>query len=105
MGVEVRAPRALPLIDEIELVSMDETSRGHRGVGVSDLSIVELYPPLGREVLDEGYEIISSENEGTDAEIFFARQDGLGVFRLRRGRCEERVTVVKITYQPERQGT
>jgi len=60
---------------------------------VSDLSVVELYPPLARAILDAGYSIVSSDNEGFEAEIFFGDDSTTGAYRLREGPCPGQVTV------------
>ncbi len=64
-------------------------------------SIIELYPPLARQVIDAGYTIVSSENEGTDAEIFFARGRVAAVYLMRQGPCDELVTIT-LDYVRER---
>jgi hypothetical protein len=61
---------------------------------VTDATVVELDPELQRALVNAGYEIIGHDNEGFEAEIFFARsQETLGTFRLREGPCEGQVTV------------
>lgn len=61
---------------------------------VAETTVVELDPELQRALIDEGYEIIGHDNEGFEAEIFFARSEKtLGTFRLREGPCEGQVTV------------
>ena len=61
---------------------------------VTETEINLLYPPLARKLLDSGYFMISSENEGTDAEIFFARGRISGVYLMKHGRpCGDLVTL------------
>lgn len=49
----------------------------------SDQLVIEADPPIQRELLASGYEILSHDNEGFEAEIFFARgQDVVGTFTL-----------------------
>jgi hypothetical protein len=61
---------------------------------VTETEINLLYPPLARKLLDSGYFMISSENEGTDAEIFFARRRISGVYLMKMGRpCGDLVTL------------
>lgn len=61
---------------------------------ISETSIVELYPPMARAVLAAGYDILSSENEGFEAEIFFIRGSKIAAaYRLREGPCEGQVTI------------
>ncbi len=61
---------------------------------VAETTVVELDPQLQRALIDVGYQIIGHDNEGFEAEIFFARsEETLGTFRLREGPCEGQVTV------------
>lgn len=62
-------------------------------VAVSTKTVVELYPPLARAILDAGYSIVSSDNEGFEAEIFFGDETTTGAYRLREGPCKDEVTV------------
>jgi hypothetical protein len=59
----------------------------------SDLKVVELDPVIQRDLLEEGFEILSHDNEGFEAEIFFARgQEFVGTFTLR-DLCEGQIRV------------
>jgi hypothetical protein len=61
---------------------------------VTETEINLLYPPLARKLLDSGYFMVSSENEGTDAEIFFARGRISGVYLMKHGEpCGDLVTL------------
>lgn len=60
---------------------------------VSTKTVVELYPPLARAVLDSGYSIVASDNEGFEAEIYFGNETTTGAYRLREGPCKGQVTV------------
>lgn len=65
---------------------------------VSELSVVELYPPLARAILDAGYSIVSSDNEGFEAEIFFGDDETTGAYRLRESACEGQV-IVRLLFE------
>lgn len=65
---------------------------------ISELSVVELYPPLARAVLDAGYSIVSSDNEGFEAEIFFGNDTVTGAYRLREAPCENQV-IVRLLFE------
>ena len=68
--------------------------RGALGItATSDQSVVELYPPLARAILDSGYSIVSSDNEGFEAEIFFGNDKVTGAYRLREAPCRDQVIV------------
>ena len=70
---------------------------------VSELSVVELYPPLARAILDAGYSIVSSDNEGFEAEIFFGDDRTTGAYRLREAPCKDQV-VVKLLFEQQARG-
>jgi hypothetical protein len=95
-------PRDVPLA-EYGPVTEVEVEAGFIGAqAITETSIIELYPPLARAVLDEGYDIVSSENEGFEAEIFFARGKHItGAYRLREGPCKGDVTI-KLLYGSQR---
>jgi hypothetical protein len=76
--------------------------KGALGVtAVSDLPVVELYPPLARAILDAGYSIVSSDNEGFEAEIFFGDESVTGAYRLREDPCGDQV-IVKLLFDQGR---
>jgi len=95
----VPAPRQQDVPSELQLArhaTITDVTRKGTAVGVtaiSDLTVVELYPPLARAILDAGYSIVSSDNEGFEAEIFFGDDKSTGAYRLREGPCNEQVTV------------
>lgn len=95
-------PRDVPL-DEWGVVDAIEVDAGFVGArAVSETSIVELYPVIARATVDAGYEILSGDNEGFEAEIFFERgEDTTGTYRLREGPCEGQVTI-RLLYGSER---
>lgn len=63
-----------------------------------DNTIIEAYPPMGRDLQDAGYDILNVDNEGFEAEIFFARgKDVVGTYRLLEGPCPGQVTI-KLLY-------
>lgn len=64
--------------------------------------IVELYPVMARATSEAGYTILSGDNEGFEAEIFFERGKGTtGTYRLREGPCKDQVTI-RLLYEAER---
>jgi hypothetical protein len=69
---------------------------------VSRETVVELYPQLARGLLERGHEILSGDNEGFEAEIFFALRDGRpGRYVLREGPCRGEVTL-HILYEEKK---
>lgn len=102
----VEPPEGLPaVIDQTRRGDVVEVGR-RRGFSavtvVTQETVVELYPQLARGLLDGGHEIVSGDNEGFEAEIFFRLRDGRdGRYVLREGPCRDDVTV-HILYE-ERQ--
>jgi hypothetical protein len=77
--------------------------RGFRAVTVvTRETIVEIYPHLARDLIEHGHEIVSGDNEGFEAEIFFELHDGrAGRYILREGPCPDDVTV-HILYEEKK---
>ena len=94
-------PDDLGLAQHGTIIDADRIGRRLTATLVTDTTIVELYPPLARQLFDSGYTIVSGENEGTDAEIFFARGPVSGVYLMRQGPCEDLVTLT-LDYVRER---
>jgi hypothetical protein len=69
--------------------------RGFRAFTVvTQETIVEIYPHLARDLVENGHEIVAGDNEGFEAEIFFELHDGrAGRYILREGPCPDDVTV------------
>ena len=94
----VAPPANIPrVLDQTHRGDVVETGRrrGFTAVTVvTSESVVELYPQLARGLLDGGHEILSGDNEGYEAEIFFALRDGrAGRYLLREGPCRDEVTI------------
>lgn len=102
----VQAPGDIPAV-------LDQTARGdvvdvgrRRGFSavtvVTKESVVELYPQLARALVEGGHTILSGDNEGFEAEIFFTLRDGrAGRYSLREGPCRGDVTV-HILYEKKK---
>ena len=101
------APNAADVPAQLQLerhatITEVNTKRGALGVtAISDLPVVELYPPLARAVLAAGYSIVSSDNEGFEAEIFFGDDSVTGAYRLREAPCGDQV-IVKLLFDQGR---
>lgn len=84
---------------------LDQTNRGdvvdvghRRGFSavtvVTHETVVELYPQLARALIEGDHLLISGDNEGFEAEIFFELRDGRpGRYVLREGPCRDEVTL------------
>ena len=87
-------PTGLPLAEFGTVTDAGRDGTNRYGEIITETTIVELYPPMARALLDAGYQILSSENEGFEAEIFFAKgRKVTGAYRLREGPCGDLVTV------------
>ena len=87
-------PKELRLA-EYGVVTDAEVKRGFLSAQiVSETAIVELYPPIARSLLDNGYEILSGDNEGFEAEIIFRKGKGVtGNLYMLQGPCKDQVTM------------
>lgn len=98
-------PKDVPL-DRFATITELEIKGGFLGAeATTDTSIVELFPPLARALLNSGYDILSSDNEGFEAEIFFGRGKKVtGTFLLREGPCKDQVTIRLLYGAPRYRG-
>lgn len=95
-------PKALDQTHHGQVVDVG-TRRGFSAVSlVTGESVIELYPQLARGLVEGGHEILAGDNEGFEAEIFFALRDGrTGRYVLREGPCRDQVTL-HILYEEGR---
>lgn len=98
-------PKDVPL-QRLATITELEIKGGFLGAeATTDTSIVELYPPLARALLNSDYDILSSDNEGFEAEIFFGRGKNItGTFLLREGPCKDQVTIRLLYGAPRYRG-
>lgn len=69
----------------------------------SDLLVIEADPMIQRDLLEHGFEILSHDNEGFEAEIFFARGETyVGTFSLH-DLCEGQIRI-KLVLGADRYG-
>jgi hypothetical protein len=97
----ITLPDDLPMVDEVELTNV-KRERGFIAVTgvVTDRTVNDLYQPMARSVERNGFDILGQENEGFEAEVYFARAtDVAGIASLRRGPCPEQVTY-SVMYDP-----
>jgi hypothetical protein len=95
-------PEDIPL-DQWGRVDRIEVENGFLAArAVTESRIVELYPVIARATSEAGYTILSGDNEGFEAEIFFDRGKGTtGTYRLRQGPCRDQVTIY-LLYEADR---
>lgn len=97
-------PKDIPFAEHGVLTEL-EVQGGYLGATVIGTTpIVELYPPIARAVLDAGYEIFASDNEGFEAEIFFRKGEVDGAYRMREGPCGDLVTIKLLIGGPQYEG-
>ncbi len=86
-------PDDIPLDDWGTVVQVAKR-RGYVGArAITESTIVELYPQLSKHIRLQGFQTISGENEGFEAEIFFTKGPNTGSFLLRQGPCKGQVTI------------
>jgi hypothetical protein len=90
---KAKLPTEFALEEYADITEVTQRPRSLTAEAITTTSIIELYPPLAHSVLDAGFEILASENEGFEAEIFFASKQRTGAYRLREGPCEGLVTI------------
>jgi hypothetical protein len=68
--------------------------------GFSERSVDELFAGMRPDVIAEGFDIINTDYEGFEAEIYFAKENSLaGIASLREGPCDGYVKV-NVIYDP-----
>lgn len=95
-------PRDVPIQDFGKVVEVSVADGFLTARVVTDQPITVVDPPLQRAILDAGYEILAHDNEGFEAEIFFARgSDTVGTILMREGPCPDQVTL-RLRYGAKR---
>lgn len=68
--------------------------------GFGESSVEELFETIRTELTDKGFDIINTDFEGFEAELYFAKGDSLaGIASLREGPCDGYVKV-NVVYDP-----
>lgn len=87
-------PRDIPLDDYGDVVDVDVDEGFLTARVITEEPITVVDPPLQRALLAANYEILAHDNEGFEAEIFFARGgDTVGTILMREGPCPGQVTL------------
>jgi len=96
-------PTDVPFADFGEVVEIAEDDDFVNARAYSDGLIVEMDPQMQRELIAEKYQIVGHDNEGFEAEIFFARgSETVGTIQMRDGPCEGIVTLLLTYTSPEK---
>jgi hypothetical protein len=91
-------PRDVPITDFGEIVELEVRDGFLHAVAYGDGLIVEIDPEMQRQLGTAGYQIVGHDNEGFEAEIFFARgADTVGTIQMREGPCDDQVTL-RLSY-------
>lgn len=91
-------PEGIDLRDYGTLTETRKKGEFVSAVVVSERSVDDLYDPLLEEVQDADYNVLNSENEHFEAEIFFGDPSGrVALLNLREGPCLGQVTI-RLTY-------
>ena len=67
------------------------------------LSVAEAFAFYRKAVTEAGYEAISIDNEGFEAELYLRRKDHLGAIQIRTSTCADRSIVFINDIDPEQQ--
>lgn len=68
--------------------------------GYDERSVEELFDAVRPVLIDNGFDVINSDYEGFEAELYFAKGDGLaGIVALREAVCDGWVKV-NVIYDP-----
>ena len=93
-------PADFPIPEEIELTGTKVKKKFVIVDGVAEITVKGLFDSTGEAITDHDFEIITTDYEGFEAEIYFARgTDIAGIARLREGPCDGYVSV-NLLYDP-----
>jgi hypothetical protein len=100
-----RVPADLDLTDYGTVTRIDtqasQTSYRVEGKG----SVDEAYVPVTRQLRRDGWDLVGTENEGVDAEVFIARgTKATGVLRLKELRCAGGLAIEVTVNRPTTEG-
>ena len=93
-------PDDFPWPDDISLTQAQLKKTYVMLEGFSKRSVEELFATVQPEVRAEGFDIINTDYEGFEAEIYFAKENSLaGIASMREGPCDGYVKV-NVIYDP-----
>lgn len=101
---EIRVPDGLPTdfpwLDDVSVTQAEQTKRFVTIGGFGERSVEELFESMRIELTDKAFDIINTDYEGFEAELYFAKGDSLaGIAALREGPCDGYVKV-NVVYDP-----
>jgi len=93
-------PADFPWPDGVSVTQAQPTKRFVAITGFGEQSVEELFEIMRTELTDKGFDIINTDYEGFEAELYFAKGDSLaGIASLREGPCDGYVKV-NVVYDP-----
>ncbi len=96
--LSAQLPSGLALPPGAGLLQVDTADGMTTVVGDSTLGVTALQDHFRRQIVAAGHEIFAEDNEGIEAELFFAvKEGGLATVRQRVARCPARTTRFSIT--------
>lgn len=104
-GDDARVPADLDLtgFGTLTKLEVDGALTSYRVEGTG--SVADVYVPVTRQLRDDGWNLVGSENEGVDAEVYFARGTmETGVLMLRELDCPGTVAIEVTVNSPTAQG-
>ena len=93
-------PADFPWPGEVMVTQAELTKKFVTVTGFGRQSVQELFDTTHAELTDKGFDIINTDFEGFEAELYFAKGDSLaGIASMREGPCDGYVKV-SVVYDP-----
>lgn len=93
-------PADFPWPEDVTVTQAELTKRFVAVTGFGRPSVEELYDAMRKELTGKGFDIINTDFEGFEAELYFAKGDSLaGIASMREGPCDGYVKV-NVVYDP-----
>ena len=101
---EIRVPEELPADfpwpPGVSVTQAEQTKKFVTIGGFGERSVEDLFESMRVELTDKAFDIINTDYEGFEAELYFAKGDSLaGIVALREGPCDGYVKV-NVVYDP-----
>jgi hypothetical protein len=93
-------PSDFPWADEVGITQAQLTKKFVSITGFGEPTVEELYEAMGAELADKGFDIINTDFEGFEAELYFAKGNSLaGIAAIREAPCDGYVKM-NVVYDP-----
>lgn len=100
IGMPADLPSDLPWLGGVVLTEARSESRFVSMEGFSERSVQQLFDDFRPEITDKSLDVINTDFEGFEAELYFAKGNSLaGIVSLREGPCDGYVKV-SVIYDP-----